>query len=258
MRLARIPIGMFLLAALLAATVPVRTAAPTGPFDAAPPYLGLAAFGAGGALTDICSGVLLSPTVFLTAGHCTDGTDIALIWFESEVTFDPSEAAMGLPVTHPDHRGVAGFPGGVDVGVVMLDEPIDVSSFAVLPAVGLLDGMTGGPDQPGPAFTVMGYGLQAVVSFMQDAPMRYRGLPDQLGVSRAVVDDVEVRVAVGRRLRSGPANCLSDAGGPLMVGTTNVVAGVGSFASSGECGGIGTYSRLDTDRVSEFVLSFLR
>lgn len=257
MRVARIRTGILLLAALAAAAPQARTAASAGPFDEAP-YLGLAVFGAGGVPMDFCAGVLLSPTVFLTAGHCTDGTDLALVWFEPEVTFDPASAQTGVPLTHPAYRGAGGLWNDVDVGIVLLDPPADVAGYAVLPAVGALDGPIADPARMEPVFTAMGYGLQTVVSFMQHESVRYRGIGVSVGLFSAVVEDFEIHVARGVRREAGRAVCPSDSGGALMLGTTNVVAGVGGFASSGDCSGIGTYSRLDTQRASEFVLSFLR
>jgi V8-like Glu-specific endopeptidase len=32
-----------------------------------------------------CSASLLSPTVALTAGHCTDGTAVARVWFDENI-----------------------------------------------------------------------------------------------------------------------------------------------------------------------------
>jgi V8-like Glu-specific endopeptidase len=46
------------------------------------PYVGLAVFDVDGSPSHRCSASLLTPTVVLTAGHCTEGTSAARIWFD--------------------------------------------------------------------------------------------------------------------------------------------------------------------------------
>jgi V8-like Glu-specific endopeptidase len=56
------------------------------PDDNAHPYVGLAVFyDAVGVPTHRCSGTMISPDVFLTAGHCTDGAASAQVWFDDYV-----------------------------------------------------------------------------------------------------------------------------------------------------------------------------
>ena len=92
------------------------------------PYVGLVVFDVGGRPSHRCSGTLISPTVFLTAGHCTDGTDAARVWFDTRITdptypFGGGLAVEGVPHTHHDYDGFATFPNTSDVGVVVLDTP---------------------------------------------------------------------------------------------------------------------------------------
>jgi hypothetical protein len=59
---------------------------PAPPDNGRHPYVGLAVFEApAGAPSHRCSASLLSPTVVLTAGHCTDGTAVARVWFAENV-----------------------------------------------------------------------------------------------------------------------------------------------------------------------------
>ena len=76
-----------------------------------------------------CTGTLIAPRVFLTAGHCVgDGATAARVWFDTDLTDNPDypyggpSAHEGTPIPHPlyswadaDHH---------DVGVVILDEPV--------------------------------------------------------------------------------------------------------------------------------------
>jgi hypothetical protein len=72
--------------ALLLAVTGTAVAITNGqPDDGQHPYVGLIVFDVGGTPTHRCSGALLSPTVVLTAGHCTDGTSAARVWFDEVV-----------------------------------------------------------------------------------------------------------------------------------------------------------------------------
>ena len=110
-----------------------------------------------------CTGSLLSPTVVLVAGHCTDGAVAARVWFDPgpipmvtpdnpyqpgvrEYPYSGVLSYDGIPHTYPDFaigagKGVPGFAHG-DVGIVVLTEPVPtsvVSQYAQLPAAGLVD-----------------------------------------------------------------------------------------------------------------------
>ncbi len=113
------------------------------------PYVGLVAFyDEAGEFLHRCSGSLLTPYVFLTAGHCTDGATTARVYFQQDAgaNYDPALGAnpvSGYPETcAPGTLGVvcaasdelynygfddfASYPDTQDVGLVILDEPIQL------------------------------------------------------------------------------------------------------------------------------------
>lgn len=80
----RIFAALTALAMLLTLIIPTPAGAITGNFtkDFTHNYVGLVAFyDASGEFLQRCSGALLSPTIFLTAGHCPNGATSARIWF---------------------------------------------------------------------------------------------------------------------------------------------------------------------------------
>lgn len=158
-----------LLAALAAPAFGITNGQPDGDDH---PYVGLAVFDvatpSGNVPSHRCSASLLTPTVVLTAGHCTDGTAAARVWFDEDVQsnteypFSGTTSYDGEPFTNPDFAIAAGngLPGFAfrDVGVIVLSEPVpvaDVSSYASLPADGIVDTLRNKTK-----VDIVGYGVQ--------------------------------------------------------------------------------------------------
>jgi V8-like Glu-specific endopeptidase len=115
MRRAALVLATMALAILLASGV--ASAIINGqPDRGAHPYVGMV-YNA----KSLCSGTLISPRVFLTAGHCTEffeeGNSKVRVTFEQRADFDRDDSYVGIPHTHPRYDGF--FP---NVGVSALKE----------------------------------------------------------------------------------------------------------------------------------------
>src|ERR671912_312669 len=104
--------GMSILAALTVGISPIR-AITDGELDGnGHPYVGLmVAQAADGTPLWRCSGTLLSATLFLTAGHCTESPAAHVeIWFDADVTDAAAQNypftgdVGGTPYTHPQYN----------------------------------------------------------------------------------------------------------------------------------------------------------
>ena len=110
----------------LAIAVPASAITWGTPDGEAHPHVGLMVFDVGGAPAWRCSGTLLSPTVMLTAGHCTFGTTGGRVYFDADV--GAGRPGNGYPFsggisfaeihTHPSYVDAAFYLH--DVGVVIL------------------------------------------------------------------------------------------------------------------------------------------
>lgn len=134
-------------------------------------YVGMVAFYDGdGEYLWRCSGTLVSPTVFLTAGHCTEGPSSARVFFDWNLTdlerpYTDCKGHLcveGTPYSHPDYWwGPTSNPH--DVGVVALLAPVTDRGFAELPTSGFLDDLKKDgllrSGREGAKFRVVGYGV---------------------------------------------------------------------------------------------------
>jgi len=248
--------------AVLAIVVAVALSAATvlairyGEFDRnRHPYVGLmVAQDADGHPLWRCSGTLLSPTLFLTAGHCTEAPAAhAEIWFDEDVQsgvpgngYPYSGQVGGTPYTHPSYDPDAFFL--YDLGVVVLDEPVAMSEYGALPELDQLDRLSRRRGQQDVGFTAVGYGMQA--SFPDAAAWKDQSLKIRMvSYPRLVQINVPGYTGGFSILLSNNANtggtCFGDSGGPNFIGTSNVIGGVTSYARNGNCTGTGGVYRVD-------------
>jgi len=245
------------LAAVVAATVvalPASAITDGSPDGDAHPYVGLmvAQDGDGNPLWR-CSGTLISPTLFLTAGHCTEApAKHAEIWFDADVEsgipangYPLTGEASGTPYTHPEYDPNAFYLH--DLGVVVLDTPVVMDEYGVLPALDQLDALKSGKVKKDTFFTAVGYGLQKAfpdAASWKDVALRVRMVshPRLIQINTGYTGD-------GSIILSNNANtggtCFGDSGGPNFLGDSNVVAGVTSFGKNGTCAGQGGVYRVD-------------
>lgn len=230
------------------------------------PYVGLmVAQQADGTPLWRCSGTLLSSTVFLTAGHCTEAPAAHVeIWFDADVQsgipangYPYTGQVGGTPYTHPGYDPDAFYYR--DLGVVVLDAPVVKSAYGALPALNQLDALKIRRGLDPATFTAVGYGLQQ--SFPDAASWKENNVkvrmvahPKLNQINGGIVKDYSLLLS--NNARTG-GTCFGDSGGPNFIGTSNVLAGVTSFGMNGTCGGTGGVFRVDRSWSQDWVNSFL-
>lgn len=248
-------LAVFSVIAILALAVSPAAAVTDGELDGeGHPYVGLmVAQTADGAPLWRCSGTLLSPTLFLTAGHCTEAPAAHVeIWFASDVEsgipangYPYTGDVGGTPYTHPQYDPNAFFL--YDLGVVVLDEPVDMDVYGALPALNQLDAYATKRGQNKATFTAVGYGLQE--SFPDAASWKENNERVRM-VAYPKLNQINTGfTGEGSLLLSNNAHtggtCFGDSGGPNFIGDSNVVAGVTSFGLNSTCAGTGGVYRVD-------------
>jgi hypothetical protein len=264
----RVFVAAMALAALVVGGTPA-TAVTNGEPDAGRhPYVGLAVFDVDGEPSHRCSASLLSPTVVLTAGHCTDGTDAARVWFDEivegnpEYPFGGATSYEGVPYTYPDFcigcgHGLPGFAYR-DVGVIVLSEPVPTSvvgEYAQLPTAGLVDTLASKT-----AVDLVGYGVQEQEH--GGGPPVWTGLRVRLYAPTQLVSGNFTHSEEFIRLTANPGGgkggtCFGDSGGPDLLGGTDTVLAVNSYVTNINCAGVTYSQRIDIPEVLEWIQSFL-
>lgn len=235
------------------------------------PYVGLMVFNlADGRFR--CSGTLISPTVFLTAGHCTSGViGKVQIWFLADVethrckapvpqtpasclAFDPLwngypfiGQASGDAQAHPQYDDNAFFLH--DLGVVTLDTPwiTPTGQYGQLPTLGQNTAYSLANNGNKARYTAVGYGLQkaypSAAAFLTEGKrVRMTANPYRVQIDGGIVGDYSILLS--NNAYSG-GTCFGDSGGPNFIGNTRTVGAVTSFGLNSTCGGTGGVYRVD-------------
>lgn len=243
----------------VAATSPAMTislrAVPNGELDGdGHPYVGLmVAQAADGAPLWRCSGTLLSPQIFLTAGHCTATPAAHVeIWFDADVEsgipangYPYKGDAGGRPYTHPNYNAQASFL--YDLGVVVLEEPLVREEYGALPGLNELDKLAKKRGLQNVTFTTVGYGFQESfpdpASFLENNQrVRMVAYPHLLQMNTVVTGDYSILLSSNH---ATGGTCFGDSGGPNFIGGSNVIGGVTSYTINANCAGTGGVYRID-------------
>lgn len=226
------------------------------------------------AFTHRCSGSLITPSVFLTAGHCTDastGATHARLWFQQDagVGFDGTNPApSGYPVSSDvtsSHLFNFGFaddlplPNLHDVGLVILNKPIAVGDegyaggLASLASVGSLDRLATKRGQQDVTFTASGYGLSLsnpvkTVSFRK----RLMATEQLINLKSHLTDGFNIQTTANPGNGKG-GTCGGDSGGPLLYSSTNTIVAVNSFGLNQWCRGNDFMYRVDQAAVQSWI-----
>ena len=246
---------------------PLRAVTDGEPDAGRHPYVGLmVAQDATGAPLWRCSGTLLSATVFLTAGHCTEAPAAHVeIWFQEDVEsgipgngYPFTGNVGGTPHTHPSYNPDAFFL--FDAGVVVLDSPMPMAVYGKLPQLNVLDKLESKRGQQDVTFTAVGYGLQESfpdqASFLENnVRVRMLARPHLIQINTGFTGDFSMLLSNNH---ATGGTCFGDSGGPNFIDDTNVVAGVTSFGLNGNCAGTGGVYRIDRADDLNFLAGFLR
>ncbi|MGD8684852.1 MAG: trypsin-like serine protease [Chloroflexota bacterium] len=207
-----------------------------------------------------CSGTLIAPQLYLTAGHCTEPPAVsAQIWFDADVQNGiPGNGygddggwvgdVGGTTYTHPQYDPAAFWRW--DLGMVVLDRPVRVAEYGQLPELDELDRFQRKAKKNKAWFTAVGYGLQKAfpsAAAWKDVAERIRM------VSYPKLIQINVRGSTGTQslILSNNAKtggtCFGDSGGPNFVKDTLVIGAVTSFGKNGTCAGQGGVYRVDRE-----------
>ena len=201
----------------------------------------------------ICSGALISPTVFLTASHCTEDFERAWVTFAADA--DDGIAAgdlhAGTTVTHPEWGG-ARYDDPHDIAVIILDEPVDIDPASIAP-LGTIDAWTN-QELRAQEFVAVGYGGERE-SFTGGI------LPVYNGERRLARQEAHNANSVWLTLAMTPSNgnagtCYGDSGGPHFIGDSDVIISI-TITGDVPCKALDKTYRVDTEEAQAFLSQFV-
>jgi len=227
-----------------------------------------------------CSATLISPTVLVTAAHCTDGTvGKTLVTFNSVIAENPPSGfpvaanpatgytaaeitdagfLSGTAATHPEYSNFTDLNNWNDVGVIVLDEPVAGIDPATLAPLNYLDGFSGSTLNK-TTFELVGYGTE--VRKPDSGPQKPQPMSYPLirryttGPGQKLTEQILQLNGNPNDTRGGGGTCFGDSGGPVFL--NGYIVAVTSYGYTENCRYLGGYQRIDVTVTRDWVTSQL-
>jgi hypothetical protein len=225
-----------------------------------------------GAIFPICSGTLISPTVFLTASHCTVffENDLAPSGFTAFVSFDnpipfgnltdrrTSLIPVTRVITNPNFNQSQSDPGDIAILRVRERDTRGITP-ATLPTAGLLDQLAAQNGLQSAVFTPVGYGLQnrvvgGGVPFFQDV----NPIPRMFAFSSFdSLNPAFLRLSQNPSTGNG-GTCFGDSGGPNFFNSNGVrILAAITITGDAVCRSTNVTYRLDITSARNFLAPYV-
>ena len=207
---------------------------------------------------EVCSGTLVSPTVFLTASHCTaflqsDPRPEFVTFDETDVEPYPDGLIPATPRTNPAYRGGSRD----DVSVMILSTPVTIRPAQLPQRVGYLETL---PLNQSTKLTVVGYGTSEQVIIKGENGPQFPFEGDRgygIGTFNALTPQW-LKVSQNAALGDSGA-CYGDSGGPTFLGAApndgDIVLAVTTTGDT-PCYSTNVASRTDTPSARAFLSTF--
>ncbi|MFU8872939.1 S1 family peptidase [Micromonospora sp. SL4-19] len=223
-----------------------------------------------------CSATLISPTIVLTAAHCTQGTlGKTLVTFNSNIAEAPpspfpvasnpsagytaQELAAagylsGTASTHPQYSDFTDLNNWNDVGVVVLDKPLTSIAPATVAPSKYLDQFAQ-PKLNKTIFDVVGYGTE--VRKPESGPQKPQPMSYPLlrryttSPGQKLTPQVLQMNGNPNDNKGGGGTCFGDSGGPTFL--NGYLVAVTSYGYTDNCRYLGGYQRVDIPVVQNWL-----
>jgi V8-like Glu-specific endopeptidase len=209
-----------------------------------------------------CSGSLISPTVFLTAGHCVEflepaGIETIYVSFDSAL-LDADGPGTLIATTEWafDPGFYTSFRAAHDIGVVLLPAgSTDGITPVVLPTAGVLDAMQRAGDLRSTLIRNVGYG---VIPGWKRGPATF-GYDGNRNTSVSPVMSLTktwLKLQMNNDATGLGGVCFGDSGSPKFIEGTNSIVAI-TTGGDGNCRSLNYNYRLDTPEARAFLGAYV-
>lgn len=194
-----------------------------------------------------CSGTLISPTVFLTAAHCDEGTARVTVTFDTDYKAG-DKTYTGAWYADPLYDQKQNDPH--DLAVIVFDKPIKGIVPARLPAADSLSDLSGSQQ-----FTSVGYGAYEVTNEPGGHQYLYNDVRMVATGTLNSINSAWLRISMNPATGNG-GTCYGDSGGPNFLETTDILAAT-TITGDAICRSTNVTYRLDTPSARTFLGQFV-